>query len=151
MCVGGSFHVGPESARSRPNQTNVNTAGVVCTLIAHRSTITGDPGLKIVTFLMPHRPIDWCPYDRAGAWARARSIFRSRPPGRRWAGESPGGSWDKPFRPNERPWGVLVGPWAISGFVLRSGMPISLASMEGNWHVVLLWHLGNLHGPSRRG
>ena len=33
-------------ARSRPNQTNLSMMGVVCTLITHRPTIIGDPGLK---------------------------------------------------------------------------------------------------------
>ena len=50
-------------ARSRPNQTNLSMMGVVCTLITHRPTITGDPGLKKVIFSMPHRLIDWCPYE----------------------------------------------------------------------------------------
>jgi hypothetical protein len=49
-------------ARSRPNQANLSMMGVVCTLITHRPTITGDPGLKKVIFSMPHRLIDWCPY-----------------------------------------------------------------------------------------
>ena len=49
-------------ARFRPNQANVSTMGVVCTIISHRSIIIGDPGPKKVTFSMPHRPIDWCPY-----------------------------------------------------------------------------------------
>ena len=33
-------------ARSRPNQTNVSMMGFVCTLMNHRPTIIGGPGLK---------------------------------------------------------------------------------------------------------